>query len=215
MSRQQRLYGSMISSRYHHQIGLFDTICNLLSIIGKRFQDAGLRDLCVESGVIAEGSVTGVMDGRKYNHAIRLHKLVYEALMRLAWKGFLPWLELKHAGEFHHFNKAMKSIANLQDGVSQAVFLELLECESCIHILQLYQTYLHSIRISMTFQHSGCHILTWKRLCWSCFEPPERLIGCCILHPSGRLIPWCFSYDRLNYARFMPYYYATMSQLPY
>ena len=92
------------------------------------------------SGVIAEGSVAGVMDGRKYNRAIRLHKLVYEALMRHAWKGFLPWLELKHAGEVHHFNKAMKSIASLQDGVSQAVFQELLECESCIHILQLYQT---------------------------------------------------------------------------
>ena len=79
-------------------MGLFHTTCNLLSIIGKRFQDAGLRDLCVESGVIAEGSVAaGVMDGCKYNRAIRLHKLVYEALMRLAWKGFLPWLELKHA----------------------------------------------------------------------------------------------------------------------
>ena len=57
--------------------------------------------------------------------------------MRLSWKGFLPWLELKHAGGVHHFNKAMKSIACLQDGVSQAVFQELLECESCIHILQL------------------------------------------------------------------------------
>ena len=144
-------------------MGVFHTICNLLSIIGKRFQDAGLRDLCVESGVIAEGSVAaGVMDGLKYNHAIRLHKFVYEALVGLSWKGFLPWLELKHAGEAHYFKKAMKSIASLQDVVPQAVFHELLECESCIHILHLYQTYLHSIRISITFQHSGCHILTWQ-----------------------------------------------------
>ena len=66
--------------------------------------------------------------------------------MSLAWKGFLPWLELKHAGEVHHSNKAMKSIASLQDDVSQAVFQELLECESCNHISQLYQTYRHSIR---------------------------------------------------------------------
>ena len=35
-------------------MGAFYIICNLLSTIGKRFQDAGLRDLCVESGVIAE-----------------------------------------------------------------------------------------------------------------------------------------------------------------
>lgn len=36
----------------------------LLGIIGKRFQDAGLRDLCVESQVIVEGSVSGVLEGQ-------------------------------------------------------------------------------------------------------------------------------------------------------
>ena len=27
------------------------------------------------------------------------------------------------------------------------------------------------------------------------------------------MIPWCFAYDRLNYARYLPYYYAQMPQL--
>ena len=49
------------------RMGSFHTICNLYSIIGKRFQDAGLWVLCVESGVIDKGSVAGVMDGCKYN----------------------------------------------------------------------------------------------------------------------------------------------------
>ena len=39
------------------RIGVFHTICNFLGIIGKRFLDEGLRDLAVESDVIAEGSV--------------------------------------------------------------------------------------------------------------------------------------------------------------
>ena len=34
------------------RMGDFHTVLNLLSTIGKRFQDAGLRELCVESGVI-------------------------------------------------------------------------------------------------------------------------------------------------------------------
>ena len=34
--------------------GVFHTICTLLAIVGKRFQDAGLRDLCIESGVTAD-----------------------------------------------------------------------------------------------------------------------------------------------------------------
>ena len=28
------------------------------------------------------------------------------------------------------------------------------------------------------------------------------------------MIPWCFAYDKVNYARYLSYYYATMSQLP-
>ena len=99
------------------RMGAFHTACNLLSTIGKRFQDAGLRDLCVESGVIAEESVTAVMEGRKYNRAVRVHKLVYEAMMRLAWKGFLPWLETKHVGEVHNLEQTLKSIEAFQNDV--------------------------------------------------------------------------------------------------
>ena len=73
------------------RMGAFHTICNLLSAIGKRFQDACLRDLSVESGVIAEGSITAFLEGRKYNRAVRLHNIVYVAMMRLAWKVFLLW----------------------------------------------------------------------------------------------------------------------------
>lgn len=52
------------------RMAAFHTICRLLSILGKRFQDAGLRDICIESGVIAERSVSGVLEGRRYNRAI-------------------------------------------------------------------------------------------------------------------------------------------------
>ena len=67
--------------------GAFHTTCTLLAIIGKRFQDAGLRDLCIETNIIAEGSVSAVLDGRMYNRGVRLHKLVYEFILRLAWQG--------------------------------------------------------------------------------------------------------------------------------
>ena len=75
------------------RMGAFHTVYTLLSIIGKRFQDAGLRDICTESGVIAEGSVSGVLDGRRYNRGVRFHKLMYETLQGLAWKGFQSWIE--------------------------------------------------------------------------------------------------------------------------
>ena len=95
------------------RLGVFHTICTLLATIGKRFQDAGLRDLCIESGVIAEGSVSGVMEGHKYNRAIRLHKLVYESLMRLAWKGFLSWLQSSQLDHENYIDETYSVINNL------------------------------------------------------------------------------------------------------
>ena len=84
-------YGSIIL-----RLGTFHTICNLLSIIGKRFQDAGLRDLCAEAGIMDEGSVSSVLEGKMYNRAVRVHKCVYEALNRLVWHQFEPWVTSNH-----------------------------------------------------------------------------------------------------------------------
>lgn len=46
-------------------MGVFHTICNFLEIIGKRFLDAGLRDLAAESEVITEGLVHRVVNGQQ------------------------------------------------------------------------------------------------------------------------------------------------------
>ena len=81
-------------------MGVFHKACTLLSIIGKRFQDASLRDLCVESGAIVEGSVAGVLDGRRYNCGVRLHKIMHEARMRLALQG-LDRGELKGIQDYY------------------------------------------------------------------------------------------------------------------
>ena len=72
-------------------MGTFHTVCNALSTIGERFQDAGVKDICIESGIVAEGSISGVIDGKHYNRAVRVYKSIYEALMRLACEEFLQW----------------------------------------------------------------------------------------------------------------------------
>ena len=34
------------------RMGTFHTICNALSILGKRFRGAGLKDICIEAGIV-------------------------------------------------------------------------------------------------------------------------------------------------------------------
>ena len=67
------------------------------------------------------------VEGHKYNRAVRLYKLLYEAFMMLAWKGFLPWLETNHSEDLVHLEKTLRTISNLCEDVSQAAFREVLE----------------------------------------------------------------------------------------
>ena len=82
-------------------MGGFHLLLMLLGVIGSRFRDAGLRELAVQSDVVAEGSVDKSLNGKQYNRAVHLHKCVYEALMRLLLKEFessvqsLPTLNLE------------------------------------------------------------------------------------------------------------------------
>lgn len=218
----QALYAKAVEILWKHdkfnsiiiRMGDFHTICNILSIIGKRFQDAGLRDLCVEAGVIAEGSVNGVMEGRKYNRAVRLHKLVYEALLRLAWKGFLQWLEEHHARDIHHLEETLKSIASFHDSISQGALQELLENESCGRTLKLFEVYMESLRDADSLSAFWMSYLDMAEIMLCLIRASRE--GNWMLHLAAirKMIPWCFAYDKVNYARFLTYYYATMSRLP-
>ena len=42
----------------------------------------------IESEIIASGSVKGILSGKHYNRAIRIHKLLYEAMERLRVEAF-------------------------------------------------------------------------------------------------------------------------------
>ena len=88
----QALYAKATEIKWKHsahfndivlRMGVFHTICTFLAVIGKGFQDVGLRDVCVESGLIADGSLAGVLEGRSYNRANQFHKLMFDALNRL------------------------------------------------------------------------------------------------------------------------------------
>lgn len=60
--------------------------------MGLRYKDAGLADIIIESGLVASGSVKGVMNRHHYNRAFRMHKIVSEAMQRLRFQQFLDSL---------------------------------------------------------------------------------------------------------------------------
>ncbi|CAC5376851.1 unnamed protein product [Mytilus coruscus] len=111
------------------RMGAFHTACAFMAVIGKRFGDAGLGDLLLESGVIGSGSLTGVFEGKHYNRALRLHKIVFESFERLRWEAFGSWLNSNDEKEFldSNFQASVLSIlAQIRRNLSADNFKTLL-----------------------------------------------------------------------------------------
>ena len=63
-------------------LGIFHMIMMYLGVISKKFSDASLKDLIIQSNVLATGSVDKALSSKMYNHSVRAHRIVYEALYR-------------------------------------------------------------------------------------------------------------------------------------
>ena len=115
-------------------------------MIGKSFQDAGLRDVCVESGVIADGSAASVLECRGYNRAIQLHKIMFEALNRLAWDGFPQWIEERHKDKTPRVDELMKGLKQLNDSACELDFKDVMRSPLFLEVMQLFLLQSHHLR---------------------------------------------------------------------
>ena len=197
------------------RMGVFHTICTFLTVIGKRFQEAGLRDACVESGVIVNGSAAGVLEGRSYNRAIRFHRIMFEALNRLAWNGFQRWIEEHHEDKKRSVDKLIKGLKQLIDSTCEPEFKDVMRSHSFEEVSQLFQSYSYHLR------HSNEKL---SKFFMSYVDMIEVLLGLIratregiwSMHLSALrgVIPWCFAYANINYARYLSAYLSEMSHLP-
>jgi hypothetical protein len=100
-----------------------------MAIIGKHFGDAGLQDLCIESGLIVGVSIAGV-SCRNYNRAIILHELLYETLIRLMWKQFPTLLENYDCDKREHLQSWITTITVMSGDLSEKSFKDLMKSAS-------------------------------------------------------------------------------------
>ena len=91
------------------RMGGFHAACIFLCVIGKRFADAGLKDIIVESALIGENSAQQVLKGKHYNNAMRVHTYVAEAITRLKVDAFEDWL--KRTNKFEEYTSIIKEKA--------------------------------------------------------------------------------------------------------
>lgn len=133
-------------SRIILRLGTFHTVCNILAILGARFQDAGLRDLCIETNLTAEGSLASVFSGKMYNRAVYVHKSVYEAFMRLAWEAFIPWVEKNKPEEKNNITSVSEEVSDLVKHLCQQKFDSLLANPKYTELVTTWNKFLDHLR---------------------------------------------------------------------
>ena len=177
-------------------MGIFHLHMVFMSILNKRFGDAGLRDALVQSSIVAEG-VDSALPGKSYNRGIRLYKIYREALTRL----LLKQLE----DEAPEMYKEFSSHVDQTDTMNAARF-EALKSESSFE--QLFNSYLN-LRIKL-----GSSNFSLQRFWLSFLEMMELLLSLIYSVRLGKwdlllecirsIIPFTFTYDHINYARYLP-----------
>ena len=70
-------------------MGMFHMLMMFKHTLSKRFSAAALRDLVIQSGIIAEGSVDKALSGKMYTRGVWLYKLAYEAITRKLLDGIV------------------------------------------------------------------------------------------------------------------------------
>lgn len=211
----QAIYAKAQVIRWHNQtfnkrlvlrLGEFHTSMAYMSVLGKRFQECGIQDVLVSSGVVAEGSVHGVLFGTFYNRSIRCYKLLAEAFSRLQWKEFLDSLQLEECLQSldigkrlnESFPHAFKDVAN--EEASRQLFTKFEQhrlrraegnpnyalWDSLIEMVETLQLFIRATREGLFALH---------------------------LASVRSMLPWFFAYDKQNYSRFLTIYWFEMMQL--
>lgn len=199
-------------------MGGFHIIMNFASVVGAKFGIAGLRDLMIESGIVAAGSVDAVLNCKHYNRCIRSIKLVYEAMSRMKILAFVAWLEQDSSRDIlftqddQNKDELTELLDNIRTNPSSELMEELLASSSFAEIKELWQKFREDLH--------GPMFEFWDSFCYMC----DVLLGLIRsfreanwnLHLSciRKIIPFMFAYEHQNYARHLPYYWTQMSQLP-
>ena len=194
-------------------MGGFHTSMVFMGVIGKRFGDAGLHDIMVESGVVGPAAIATTLSGKHYNRGIRSHLLVMEALLRLLWRKFESWLsELQGDGASLVSENLRQLLDNLRQGsFSPQQFGELqerLEFKALLRVFTIFcealpsptarfwLSYIDMVQLLMNYIRS-LRLADWKVYLW------------CI----RQMLPWVFAYGRTHNSRFLSLHWCEMTTL--
>ncbi len=191
------------------RLGPFHTACVFMNVIGKRFQDAGLSDILIECNIVAANSVPGVLSGHHYNRAVRAHKIVYEAFMRLKWSEFGRWLNRN--SQPVNVMLLYDGITNVKDNLTAKEADSFIDSPEFNDLFELYKDFCKQSKSPQSEYWSSYNdmvevLLTFIRS--TRIGEVDMNVQC-----INDIRKWVHAYDCNNYARYLPVHYLIMRNL--
>lgn len=182
------------TERFIVRMGEFHTMMSYMSIIGKRFESAGLADLLIESGVVAPGSINCVIAGKQYNRALRAFINVYEALSRLRMQASLESINEDEASKYQQMAELLSASYSRADGLD-------IENPILRQFTTAYQAYIdeHSNNLTFSFWSSYIDMVQLLLLFLRATRSSNWDLH---LATIPKMLPWFFAYNRTNYCRY-------------
>eukprot|EP00794_Sanderia_malayensis_P013591 gene13591-14999_t len=171
-------------------------------VIGKRFGDAGLRNIVIEANLLGEASVNKFLHGKHYNNCMRIYKYLFDALTRLKIDRFEDWMAKEEEFQSLQLFASSNELEHFIDDISSKNFHELLmKHDNILELFNRYENHLsdHTAAGPMaTFWQSFLEMINIL----FCFIRSLR-IGDWHLHleSTRKMLPWMFAYDCPNYSR--------------
>ena len=186
-------------------MGTFHIIMTFLAVMAARFKDAGLKDVVIQSTLVAEGSVETMFSGsRAYKRAARVYKIMYEVFSRILMEKF----EDSHKETALALNTVLEDFDKASDD-----FNSIASCQE----LQNYSNEL------ITFKENLAKESNLAKFWFSFLDMCEILFNLLYATRSGQWylyvaavrqsLPWFFAYDRTNYSRYLTTHFQDLSSL--
>ena len=194
------------------RIGVFHTICSLFGAIGKHIKGSGFEDIIIEAGVCASGSLQKVMSGKHYNRALRVHKLMLEALERLLYEAFINHEESTEALS----DETQDAVNQLSVKPDSEKFANVTAREDFRRLYHNYSTFKDSIRKG-SFGKTAQFWIGYMDLIWlilTFIRATKENNYNLHLATLYKLCPMFFAYNHQNYSCYIPAYLVTMTNLP-
>ncbi|KAG8187105.1 hypothetical protein JTE90_004851 [Oedothorax gibbosus] len=205
-AQQIRWKEELYKKRIVMRLGEFHIVMSFLGLLGKRFKDAGLASIMVESGIVAEGSVSGVLNGKHYNRSIRCYKTMFEALTCLLWTDFID-----------ASSEDCTESLQVSERLSYLIHFEILKKDNIpdefVSLVNRFNQFVADrCKSNATFAFWVSY-LDMVGLLLSFLRATRSANWFLHLAAIEEMIPWFFSYDHVNYARYLPIYLLEMLNL--